>query len=101
MHVRVRRGAHAINLSEFPMVLGLLAFDPVTVILARALGGGAGLFVLRRQRGAKLAFNVALLAAQASRRRADLRRARAARAGRRHRTGSWTCGTGWPPTRPW
>jgi len=66
VHVRVRRGAHGINLSEFPMVLGLLVFDPAAVIVARALAGGAGLLVLRRQRGGKLAFNVALLAAQAS-----------------------------------
>ncbi len=65
VHVRVRRGAHGINISEFPMVLGLLAFDPVLVIAARALAGGAGLRVLRRQRGAKLAFNVSLLAVQA------------------------------------
>jgi diguanylate cyclase (GGDEF)-like protein len=66
VHVRVRRGAHGINVSEFPMVLGLLSFDPVTVILLRALAGGAGLIVARGQRGTKLAFNVALLAVQAS-----------------------------------
>ena len=66
VYLRVRRGAHAINLSEFPMVLGLLAFDPVTVIVTRALAGGLGLRLLRRQRGAKLAFNVALLAVQAA-----------------------------------
>jgi len=66
VHVRVRRGAHAIGLSEFPMVLGLLVFHPAAVIVARALAGGAGLMLVRRQRGGKLAFNVALLAAQAS-----------------------------------
>ncbi|WP_338012117.1 putative bifunctional diguanylate cyclase/phosphodiesterase [Actinoplanes friuliensis] len=66
VHVRVRRGAHGINVSEIPMVGGLLAFDPVTVIVVRALAGGAGILVLRRQRGQKLAFNVALLAVQAS-----------------------------------
>ena len=66
VHVRVRRGAHGINVSEFPMVFGLLAFEPVTVILVRALAGGAGLVTVRGQRGAKLAFNVALLAVQAS-----------------------------------
>jgi len=41
LHVRVRRGAHGVNVSEFPMVFGLLAFDPVSVILVRALAGGA------------------------------------------------------------
>ena len=66
VHVRVRRGAHGVNVSEFPMVFGLLGFDPVTVILVRALGGGAGLIAVRGQRGTKLAFNVALLAVQAS-----------------------------------
>jgi diguanylate cyclase (GGDEF)-like protein len=66
VYVRVRRAAHAINLSEFPMVLGALAFDPTVVIVLRAVAGGVGLFTLRRQRGGKLAFNVALLAAQAS-----------------------------------
>jgi diguanylate cyclase (GGDEF)-like protein len=66
VHVRVRRGAHGVNVSEFPMVFGLLGFDPVTVILVRALAGGAGLVAIRGQRGAKLAFNVALLAVQAS-----------------------------------
>jgi diguanylate cyclase (GGDEF)-like protein len=66
MHLRVRRGAHAVNLSEFPMVLGVLAFDPIAVIVIRAVAGGVGLFALRRQRGTKLAFNVALLATQAS-----------------------------------
>jgi diguanylate cyclase (GGDEF)-like protein len=66
VHVRVRRGAHAIGLSEFPMVLGLLVFHPAAVIVTRALAGGAGLMLLRRQRGGKLAFNMALLAVQAS-----------------------------------
>ncbi|MEU8612468.1 hypothetical protein AB0C29_31210, partial [Actinoplanes sp. NPDC048791] len=66
VHVRVRRGAHGVNVSEFPMVFGLLGFDPVTVILVRALAGGAGLVAVRGQRGTKLAFNVALLAVQAS-----------------------------------
>jgi len=65
LHLRVRRAAHAVNLSEFPMVLGVLAFDPIAVIVTRAIAGGAGLFALRRQRGLKLAFNVALLATQA------------------------------------
>ena len=65
VHVRVRRGAHGVNVSEFPMVFGLLAFDPVSVILVRALAGGAGLVAVRGQRGTKLAFNVALLAVQA------------------------------------
>ncbi len=66
VYVRVRRSAHAISLSEFPMVLGLLAVTPFAVIVLRAGAGALGLFALRRQRGAKLAFNTALLAAQAA-----------------------------------
>ncbi|MFI7540702.1 putative bifunctional diguanylate cyclase/phosphodiesterase [Actinoplanes sp. NPDC049599] len=66
VHVRVRRGAHGINVSELPMVFGLLGFDPVLLILVRALAGGAGMVAIRGQRGTKLAFNVALLAVQAS-----------------------------------
>jgi diguanylate cyclase (GGDEF)-like protein len=66
VYVRVRRGAHGINLSEFPMVFGLLAFDPVTVILTRSLAGGLGLWLFRKQRGGKLAFNAACLAVQGS-----------------------------------
>jgi diguanylate cyclase (GGDEF)-like protein len=66
VHVRVRRGAHAIGLSEIPMVLGLITVDPVLVIAARVVGGGAGLLTLRRQRGTKLAFNLALIGVQTS-----------------------------------
>nr|WP_239107700.1 sensor domain-containing phosphodiesterase [Spirilliplanes yamanashiensis] len=64
VHMRVRRGAHAFSLTEIPMVLGLLSLNPLLVVLARVAGGGAGLLVLRRQRGLKLVFNVALVAAQ-------------------------------------
>ncbi len=66
VHVRVRRGGHAISLSEIPMVLALLAVDPVLAVAARVIGGGAGLVGLRRQRGGKLAFNVALIGVQAA-----------------------------------
>jgi diguanylate cyclase (GGDEF)-like protein len=66
VHVRVRRGGHAVSLSEIPMVLGLLSLDPVPLVLARLVGGSFGLLVLRRQRGTKLAFNVALTGVQVS-----------------------------------
>ncbi|GAB3864499.1 putative bifunctional diguanylate cyclase/phosphodiesterase [Dactylosporangium cerinum] len=64
VHIRVRRGGHAMSLSEIPMVLGLLAVDPTLLLVVRLLGGGLGLVVLRRQRGVKLGFNVALLGVQ-------------------------------------
>jgi diguanylate cyclase (GGDEF)-like protein len=66
VHVRVRRGAHAISLSEIPMVFALLTVDPVLAIAARVIGGGAGLVGLRHQRGGKLAFNLGLIGVQAS-----------------------------------
>src|SRR6185369_12857065 len=64
IHVRVRRGGHAMSLSEIPMVLGVLGTDPSALLLARLVGGGAGLAGLRGQRGMKLVFNLALLGVQ-------------------------------------
>jgi len=57
--LRLRRGAHSISLSEIPLVLGLAFTAPVGLIAARVLGGALALVIHRRQRGAKLAFNVA------------------------------------------
>ena len=64
VHVRVRRGGHAMSLSEIPMVLGLLSVDPTLLLAARLIGGVIGLALLRRQRGVKLGFNIALLGVQ-------------------------------------
>jgi diguanylate cyclase (GGDEF)-like protein len=64
VHVRVRRGGHAMSLSEIPMVLGLLSMDPTLLLGVRLVGGIIGLAGLRGQRGIKLGFNVALLGAQ-------------------------------------
>jgi diguanylate cyclase (GGDEF)-like protein len=61
VHVRVRRGGHAVSLSEIPVVLGLIFAGPLVLLASRVVGGGAGLILLRRQRGTKLAFNVAML----------------------------------------
>jgi hypothetical protein len=91
VHVRVRRGAHAISLSEVPMVLALLAVDPVLAIVARVAGGGAGLVLLRRQRGGKLAFNLTLLGAQATVAAVTFHALGRAAAGS-------ACGSGWPRT---
>ena len=66
IHVRVRRGGHAMSVTEIPMVLALAVLNPLLVVLARAIGGTAGLAVLRRQRGRKLAFNIALISLQAT-----------------------------------
>jgi diguanylate cyclase (GGDEF)-like protein len=66
IHVRVRRGGHAISLSEIPLVLGLLVAGPVALTIARVVGGVTGMVLFRRQRGLKLAFNAALLGVQAT-----------------------------------
>jgi hypothetical protein len=60
----VRRGSHTISLSEIPLVLGLVLFDPAVLLAARLAGGLAGLALFRHQRGTKLAFNTALYATQ-------------------------------------
>jgi len=66
IHFRVRRGGHAISVTEIPMVLALFTIAPVLVVLARTVGGAVGLALLRRQRGTKLAFNTVLISLQAT-----------------------------------
>jgi diguanylate cyclase (GGDEF)-like protein len=60
----VRRGAHAISLSEIPLVLSLLMIHPALLVPVRLVGALVGLTVLRGQRGSKLAFNTALYLTQ-------------------------------------
>ena len=62
----VRRGSHTISLSEIPLVLGLVALAPAALVLVRVIGGFAGMALLSRQRGTKLAFNTALYGTQAA-----------------------------------
>ncbi|AEV85616.1 signal transduction protein containing a membrane domain an EAL and a GGDEF domain [Actinoplanes sp. SE50] len=62
----VRRGAHAMTLSEIPLVLGLFLVPPVLLIPIRLVGALAGLILLRGHRGGKLAFNTALYLTQAT-----------------------------------
>ena len=66
IHVRVRRGGHAMSITEVPMVIALAVVNPLLVVVARTVGGTAGLTILRGQRGQKLAFNVALIGLQAT-----------------------------------
>src|SRR3712207_9364843 len=54
------------SITEIPMVIALATLNPLLVVLARTIGGTAGLALLRRQRGQKLAFNVALISMQAT-----------------------------------
>jgi diguanylate cyclase (GGDEF)-like protein len=66
VHLRVRRGSHAISLVEIPMVLGLLSGAPWLLVPLRVGSGALGLALLRGQRRTKvkLTFNVALLCVQ-------------------------------------
>jgi diguanylate cyclase (GGDEF)-like protein len=66
IHVRVRRGGHAMSITEIPMVIGLTMLNPLLVVAARTVGAAAGLAVLRHQRGRKLAFNIAQISLQAT-----------------------------------
>ncbi|NJC67243.1 bifunctional diguanylate cyclase/phosphodiesterase [Planosporangium flavigriseum] len=66
INLRVRRGSHALGLGEVPLVLGLFTVGPAGLLFARVLGGAVGTALFRRQRGLKLAFNVALYGAQAT-----------------------------------
>ncbi|HEY8060248.1 MAG TPA: hypothetical protein VID94_15905, partial [Acidimicrobiales bacterium] len=64
--LRSEKGAQTISLSEIPLVVGL-AFTPAGgLLVARVLGGGAVVAFHRKQRGAKLAFNVVHFALEAA-----------------------------------
>ena len=73
------------------MVLGLLSVDPTLLLVVRLLGGGLGLSVLRRQRGVKLAFNIALLGVQATASSVMLRRPRRLRRPATSARVQWLC----------
>ena len=62
LHVPTSRGgAHTHSLRELPNVLGLAFLAPTAYLLAHLAGTGAALLLHRRQRGTKLAFNLALV----------------------------------------
>ncbi len=61
LHVPTSRGAHTHSLRVLPNVLGLAFLTPTAYLVAHLVGTGAALLLHRRQRGTKLAFNLALL----------------------------------------
>ncbi len=61
VHVQVRREAHTISLSEVGLILGLYLLSPGGLLVAQLVGSAAALAVVRRQRAAKLVFNLAQL----------------------------------------
>jgi GAF domain-containing protein/anti-sigma regulatory factor (Ser/Thr protein kinase) len=64
VHFRFRRDSYSFSLSEVPLVVGLYLANPISFLLGQALGNLAA-FVLRRNRGVKLYFNVVQHSAQA------------------------------------
>ena len=59
IHLHIGRSAHSFSMSELPLVAGLFLVTPPEFILARLVGSAIALFVNRRQRSVKLAFNLA------------------------------------------
>jgi hypothetical protein len=65
LHLRVGSQRHTISFNEIPLALGALFLRPGLFVLAVVIGSGIALAWQRRQRGAKLIFNLAQLVAQA------------------------------------
>jgi diguanylate cyclase (GGDEF)-like protein len=59
VHLHIGRSAHSFSMSEIPVVYGIFFFSPAAFITARLIGAGSALIISRRQRSAKLAFNLA------------------------------------------
>ncbi|MEM9203367.1 MAG: EAL domain-containing protein [Actinomycetota bacterium] len=64
LHIEIRRESHSISLSGFPLLLGVLALNPVTLVVARVIGTVFALAVVRGRSGVKLIWNSSLCAAE-------------------------------------
>ena len=64
VHVHFRAEAHSISVSELVLVLGLFFASPQGMVLAQVVGAAVALTVVRKQRSAKLVFNLANLTLQ-------------------------------------
>src|SRR3954447_12022692 len=62
VHVQWQREAHTFSMGDLVLGAGLLLATPRELVLAQVLGFGITLVVQRRQRGIKLAFNLAISA---------------------------------------
>jgi hypothetical protein len=60
VHVQWQREAHTFSVGDLVLGAGLILTAPQDLVLAQVVGAGATLLLYRRQRGVKLAFNVAL-----------------------------------------
>jgi GGDEF domain-containing protein len=59
VHLTFRRNSHTFSLVEVPLVVGLVHASPMVLVATHAIGALVALVVHRRQRGIKLAFNLA------------------------------------------
>ena len=66
MHVQIRREARTVSLSDIPLVAGLFMLTPGHLLIARLVGPMLVFALHRKQTALKLAFNAALLLAEAS-----------------------------------
>ncbi len=64
VHFRFRRDAHSFSVSEIATVVGLYLASPLALIVGQVVGGAVALAVNRRQRGVRLAFNMASFGVQ-------------------------------------
>ncbi|UOY03503.1 putative bifunctional diguanylate cyclase/phosphodiesterase [Blastococcus sp. PRF04-17] len=60
VHVQWQREAHSFSVGDLVLGAGLILAAPQDLVIAQVVGAGATLLLHRRQRGIKLAFNVAL-----------------------------------------
>jgi diguanylate cyclase (GGDEF)-like protein len=60
LHVELGKNAHTVSLAELALTVSLFFLPAAQLPLARLVGGGAVLVLVRRQRPLKAAFNVAL-----------------------------------------
>ena len=66
LHIQLRREAHTLSLSEFPMVLGLFLAAPQDLLLGRLVASAVVFVLVRRLRPVKCAFNLAVGLMEAS-----------------------------------
>jgi diguanylate cyclase (GGDEF)-like protein len=66
IHLPVGRDTHTVSINERPLTLGLFLLPPVQLLLAAVIGSGIALGWHRRQRGVRLAFNMAQVGVQSA-----------------------------------
>ncbi len=64
IHVPTRRDSHTVSFSDVPLILGLFLLPGAQFAAAAVIGTSIALWFHRKQRGVKLAFNIAELGVQ-------------------------------------